>query len=237
MNHTLQEELKKIYEAPAPLRKAEFLRSIEPASFRYTGLFPVQARYIRKRIWCISALIFLVSLFGSLVLSADMLWMISALMPLLALTTAAEMERSDHYRMAELEMAARFSLKSVILMRLAILGLSNLLLFGILFPISLRNSQMPPLQAGFYILTPFLLTTFLCLYIVRRRREADGIYLCAGISACIGLFLYPLRLTVPWLYEESSLGIWIFASAALCIGVIKQYQNLITQEELTWNLS
>lgn len=235
MNHTLQEELKKIYEAPAPLRKAEFLRSVQPTSFHRLDLFLVQIRYIRRRIWIVSALAFLVSLFGSLVLSADMLWMISAFMPLLAFMTVAETGRSEYYEMAELEMAARFSLKSVILVRLAVLGLCDLLLFCLLLPISLLNSLVPPLQAGLYILTPFLLTTFLCLYIVRRRREKDGIYLCAGISVCISLF--PLRLTVPRLYEESSLYIWIFASAFLFAGIVRQYQNLITQEELTWNLS
>lgn len=237
MNHTLQEELKKIYEAPAPLRKAEFLRSVQPASFHRLDLFLVQIRYIRRRIWIVSALAFLVSLFGSLVLSADMLWMISAFMPLLALMAVAETGRSEYYEMAELEMAARFSLKSVILARLAVLGFCNLLLFCLLLPISLLNSLVPPLQAGFYILTPFLLTTFLCLYIVRRRREKDGFYLCAVISVCISLSLFPLRLTVPRLYGESSLYIWIFASAFLFAGVVRQYQNLITQEELTWNLS
>lgn len=235
--HEWEEELRSAFAAPKPLRKEEFLQKITPPELHFSAFLLIQLHYIRRRFWIVSALIFAAVSFGSFVLSIDTLWAVSAFMPLLALMMVAETGRSEQYEMAELEMATCFSLKSVLLARLGILGLGNLILFFLLLPAGLFHNRMRPLQAGLYIITPFLLTTFLCLYIVRRHREKETIYLCTGISVFISLFIYPLRLTLPRLYEVSALRNWIFVSALLFVGIIKQYQNLIMQEELTWNLS
>lgn len=232
-----REELRKAFAAPKPLYKEEFLRKILPQELHFSAFLIIQLHYIRKRFWIVSAFTFAVAVFSSFVLSVDTLWAVSAFAPLLALIMVAETGRSEQYEMAELEMATCFSLKTVLLARLGILGLGSLLLFILLLPPALSHNRMRPLQAGLYIITPFLLTTFLCLYIVRRHREKETIYLCTGISVFISLFIYPLRLTLPLLYEENVLGKWGLVSALLFVGIIKQYQNLITQEELTWNLS
>ena len=232
-----KEALANAFEAPKPLHKAEFLRKISPQKLPFSAFLFIQLHYIRRRFWIVSALVFAAALTGSFLLSTDMLWAISSFMPLLALITVTETGRSQRYEMAELEMSTCFSLRSVLLARLCILGLGNLALFFLLLPMGLWSSRLHPLQAGLYILTPFLLTTFLCLCIVRRHHGGETAYLCAGISVFIGLFVYPLRLTIPRLYEEHSLGNWIILSGLLLFGIARQYQNLITQEELIWNLS
>lgn len=230
--------LKKAFEPPAPVHKTEFLQKISPsAELSLFAFLLVQLRYIRKRIWIVSVLVFGCFLSVSLILSVDRIQAVSAFTPLLALSIIAESGRSEIYGMAELEMATRFSLKSVLLARLGILGLGNLLLLCLLFPISLSDSRIPPLRAGFYIVTPFLLTTFCCLHIVRRHRERESIYLCAGVSACISFFILNLRLSIPLSYEETPFICWVFAAALLGTGIVKQYRDLIRQEELTWNLS
>ena len=134
-------------------------------------------------------------------------------------------------------MATRFSLRSVLLARLVILGLGNLFLLGLLFPVSLAGGHIPPLQAVFCIATPFLLTSFTCLCIVRRRRERESIYLCVGVTACISFFTFGLRLFAPRFLSEMPFIYWLFAAALLGIGTFYQYHNLIRQEELTWNFS
>lgn len=238
MRKDLKKELKKAFEAPAPVRKTEFLQKVSPAAeLSFFAFLSVQFRYIRRRVWIVSALVFSILLFCGLVLSADIIWAVSAFTPLLALLMVEETGRSEIYGMAELEMTTRFSLRSIFLARLGILGLGSLLFLGLLFPVSLSCSRISPLRAGFYITTPFLLTTFLCLHIVRRRRERESIYLCAGVSACISFFTFSLRLSIPQTYQEAPLICWIFAAALFGIGTFRQYRNLITQEELTWNLS
>lgn len=235
----LREELKKAFEPPAPVRKTQFLQKTAPlpAKLSLFAFLQVQLRYIRKRIWIASALIFGALLFGSLVLSADMIWAVSAFAPLLALLMVTETGRSETWGMAELEMATRFSLRSVLLARLGILGLGSLLFLGLSFLIGLSHSRISPPRAALYIITPFLLTTFSCLQIVRRRRERESIYLCAGVSACISLLTLNLHFSIPGLYGEVPVICLIFAAVLSGAGTIKQYHNLIEQEELTWNLS
>lgn len=54
---------------------------------------------------------FLIALMGARAFEKDVLWVISALIPFIALSLVTENARSNTYSMAEFEMSARFSLK------------------------------------------------------------------------------------------------------------------------------
>lgn len=232
-----KEELRQAFEAPAPLGKQQFLRKFEQPKMGIREFLFSQIGYIRKWIWGVSALIFVVALIGAVVLSADMVWGISALTPLLALTIVTESRRSECYDMAELEMATRYSLKSVTLARLGILGVENSLLLFLLVPVSLWNNLLNPIQAGLYIITPFLLTTFSGMYIVRKWRGREAIYFCTGVAVFIGLSVFFVHDNFPLIYQEKYLVWWIAGALALCVGTIKQYCVIVNRmEELAWNL-
>ena len=233
-----KEELQRAFEPPAPVRKKEFIRGLDRPGIGLCGFLMIQAGYIRKWVWFVSVFAFFSSLIGAMVLSADMLWWISAWMPLLALTIVTESGRSENYEMAELEMATRFSLKSVLLARLGILGVENLLLLCLLLPVGLCNNLTGPIQAGLYLLTPFLLTVFLGLLIMRRFRGREAFYLYTGIAAVISVMVIFLHDSVPRLYGEDCLIWWAVAAAVLGIGTVKQYDQFINgMEDLLWNLS
>lgn len=231
-------ELKQAFEAPSPIRKSEFLRQITlPQMSVYEFLFS-QIGYIRKWIWCVFALIFAASVFGLAFLPDTVLWLISGLTPLLALTLISESGRSELYKMDELEMATRFSLRSITFARLFILGLANLLLLIILFPIGVWNNQTVPLAAALYIFTPYLFTTFTGLYIVRKFRGQEAIYGCIGTSIGISMFLFLSHHIIPYIYQEQCLTAWIITALILLFESGKQCHAMITKtEEITWNLS
>ena len=209
-NRKTKEALKTVFAAPPPLHKKEFLQKTAPipAKLSLFSFLLVQLRYIRKRVWILAALIFGFLFSVSFILSADRIWALSAFTPLLALLTVAETGRSEIYEMAELELATRFA-----------------------------GSHIPSLRAVLCIATPFLLTSFACLCIVRRRRERESIYLCVGVTACISFFTFGLRLFAPRFLSETPFIYWLFAATLLGIGTFYQYHNLIRQEELTWNFS
>ncbi|MDE5933086.1 MAG: hypothetical protein K2H40_11490 [Lachnospiraceae bacterium] len=233
-----KKELRRIFEPPEPMRKMEFIRELERPGIGLCGFIVIQVGYIRKWVWLASAFAFFSSLFGAAALSADMLWWISAWMPLLALTIVAESGRSESYGMAEMEMATRFSLKSILLARLGILGAENMLLLCLLLPIGLCNNLFRPMQAGLYMLTPFLLTAFLGLSVMRRFRGQEASYLCIGITIVISLVVIFVHDSMPQLYGEDYLLWWGAVAAALSIGTVKQYYQFINRmEELQWNLS
>lgn len=139
MKQHLRQELKNVFDAPQPLHKRAFLRTLEQPKISILAFVLTQLGYIRRWVWIISALVFVLSAAGAAGLPSDTVWVASALMPLLALTVVSESGRSQNYEMAELEMATRFSLRSVVLARLGILGMENLIVLGLLLPVGIAR--------------------------------------------------------------------------------------------------
>ncbi len=248
----LKEELQCAFAAPKPQRREAFLQllserslgteqSLETDRLLKTGLpsFVLsQVMYISKGIWWLSAAVFAAAclLAASPGMAGDrnqnqVIWGISALAPLLAMTVIAESGRSQSFRMAELEMATRFSLRSVALARLGILGLENL---GMLILLAFMGrggdgagQDGSIVQAGLGILRPYLLTSFLGLWIVRRFRGREAVYYCFGMAACISIlvFMTPGHMRYP--EQERNLLWWAAAAFALGVGTVKQYVRLV----------
>lgn len=234
MRQILKDNLKHAFEAPPPKRKREFLRRIALPQMSLYEFMLSQVGYIRKWIWGVSAMVFVLSLLGASVFSNDMLWFFSALTPLLALTIVSECGRSESYEMAELEMATRFSLRSVIIARLGILGVENLIIICMLIPIGIWKNVVNPVVMGVSILTPYLLTTFTGLYIVRRFRGRESVYFCACITGLVSVSVLFLHYTFPQISQSKNFVWWITTALLLCIGTVKQTRQLINRtEELT----
>ncbi len=231
-------ELKQAFEAPRPVRKRDFLRQLDLHGMPVHEFLFSQIGYIRKSVWVVSAMVFIISILGVVFLPDTVIWFISGLTPLLALTICSESGRSEFYKMAELEMATRFALRSVILARLAIVGLMNLLILGVLLPIGLWTNTVTPGATILYIVTPFLLSAFTGLYIVRKFRGQGTMYAYFGTSVGISVFLFLSHNIIPFIYQEWCLTAWMITALVLVLGNGKQCIAMIKQtEELAWNLS
>ena len=237
MNKELKNALKESFEAPAPTRKKEFLRSIQKPSINIFQFVGTQISYISKWVWGVSVLILTVALIGAEYLELDMLWCISAFMPLLALSVLTESGRSETYGMAEFELSTQFSLKSVVLARLGILGIANLALFGLLVPFAYMNNEASILQTGVYMACPYLLTTFGGLWAVRKVHGKEATYLCAGIAVAVSAGNLLGYQSFPTFYAGQGFIWWIAAFILFGIGTTNQCYQMVKQtEELAWNL-
>ncbi len=227
-----KEMLKQMFAEPEPRRKRAFLRSLPRQEVRLWNLVLSQAAYIRKWVWAVSFL-----LFGSVVLLAqymefECIWVLSAVMPFGALLVILEFARSTAYGMTELEMTSRFSLRTVFLARMSMLGAAQLL--G-LIPVAIVLG-MQLLKSGVYILVPYLLTAVLELMAVRRLPGREGMFVCGSISAFVCAMCPISRLYVPELYGADGFGWWILAAVVLVAGLMKEYGKTMNHlEELTWN--
>lgn len=231
-----KDELKRAAIVPAPPGKRDFLRKLPPPRMPFHEFLFSQIAYIRKWIWGVSALAFAAAVWGLAFLPGSALWLVSGLTPLLALTIISESGRSEYYKMNELEMTTRFSLRSIVLARLCILGFANLLTLGLLLLLGSWHSALPPFAAGLYIITPFLLTTFTGLYIVRRVKGQEAIYICTGTAVGISLFSFLSHDIFPFIYQEQWLALWTIAALVLLIKNGKLCAAVIKQtEELAWN--
>lgn len=229
-------ELQQAFAPPPPKRKREFLRQVSRRQMTFCNFLLSQVCYLKKWVWCATALLFAVSILGAAVLSLNMVWVIASCSPLLALTVLSENGRSERYQMEELELSTRFSLRSVLLARMAVLGIANLVLLAMLLPVALLNNTLSLLAAGLYILTPYMLTACIGLSIARKFRGKDGLYACMGVSVMVSISISLSHIQAPFLYLEPHIPWWFLSLTVLTIATAKHCVNMIQQtEELSWN--
>ena len=73
---------------------------------------------MQKRTLFLAAALLILALVSACYINKNTIWTVSAFVPFLGLSAVTENSRSMVYAMSELEMSARFSLRSVILARM-----------------------------------------------------------------------------------------------------------------------
>lgn len=251
MKSDMKNVLEKAFAAPKPKRKMEFIKSLEPPKISLFTFMLQQVSYIRKMVWVVSALISAGAFLCVDYIGRDCVWVISSMMPFIALCGITENARSKTYGMAELEQASRFSLKSVVLARMGIMSFLHLIIFLALIPFvgsklisieaengilqtvqeTIWNTEGVYLRTTIYLFVPYLLTSVLCLMVVRKMQGKELNYVCMGISVGVSLLNFILKANIPMLYEEKGFIWWcafgIYLGAVLC----GEYQKIICQAE------
>lgn len=236
MNRRWKQELKQIYQAPEPKEKDAFLARLEEPGTSLWEFLRLQFSYMRKWNFLLAAGIFGLALCAVRYLEPGQLWGISALVPFLALSVAAEGARSVRFGMDELEMAARFPLKTVLAARIGILGIGNLVLLGVIFPFVCRETDVV-FVTGLCLLTPYLLTAFCNLLILRRSRREDGVYFCFGATVLISGMYAVFQIIGISLAYFAEQGKWILFLAVFATLAGREVRKTIKQsEEYVWNL-
>ncbi len=232
----MKKMLQTAYEAPEPLRKEKFLRKLPKAQISHTEFMLLQAAYMKKWVWIVSVLVLGLALKSASFMERNMLGLFSALMPFIALTITTENSRSAAYGMEELEMASRFSLRSVALARMGILGGVHFVLIYCLIPISMQNQIYRPLQAGVYLTVPYLLTVIPGLMAARRIHGKESGYVCAGIAVMVSVIFITLG-SRGLVYREKYFSWWLAGFFILIIMLGAEWRRTIKEtEELAWNL-
>ncbi|MDD6810961.1 MAG: hypothetical protein PUD93_03705 [Lachnospiraceae bacterium] len=237
MKAELKKDLQEAFDAPKPLAKESFMQTIPGAQISYREFILYQVSYIRKWGWVISILIFAAGIASALVVDKDAIWVLSALMPFVALFLVTENARSVAYGMEELEMASRFSLKSVVLARLEILGVFHTVLLALFLPVNALYDDYSLLQTGIYLLVPYLMSTSFGLWIVRRMRGKEAFYACAGAATLVSVLQTALKSGAAFLFEQRAFIWWILTFIILLLWTIAECRQMVRQkEDFLWNL-
>ncbi len=223
-----------MYEAPEPLGKQEFLKQFDTCYLSGGQFMWQQLFYIKKWMWIFSAGIFFLGAILSRNLDRETVWVISALIPFLALTLLTESGRSRVYGMDELEYATRFSLKSLMLARMGSLGLFHGVILLLLF-LCIGTGFFPEPEDMLYFLVPYFLTVSLGLSLLRRFRGREILYISLGVPAFVSLFVAVANQIYP-LYSISMVKWWGIACLLVMIFTVKETVLFFRQtEELLWS--
>lgn len=236
MNKKLMQALKDAYRVPPPAGRAAFLKRHRRRELGRWELVAVQAGYIRWWIWAASLALFGLILWAAAGTGEGSLWCAAALTPFLALLAVTENGRSRLYLMDELELACRMPRQSVVLARMAALGLFHMaLLAGLTPPLAVWGAA-GAVRAGVYLLTPYLLTAALGMELSRRVRGRECLPACGGSAALVSAAGMLAFRQSPALYRQEGLPVWLTALAvAAAAAGAEAAVSLNEAEELRWN--
>ena len=140
--------------------------------------------------------------------------------------------------MNELEMSSRFSLKSVMLAKLSILGILDFFIFAILIVVCYLVSGTSLLQTGVYLFVPYLLTTNISLYLVRHSQSKEAGSWCMAVAVLVSGTNIALRYLADFLYQTNYLVWWVIATLLLLGSIIRElYQTFRKTEGFIWNFA
>ncbi|WIV13719.1 hypothetical protein [Proteiniborus sp. MB09-C3] len=241
MNKKFKMQIKSAFNIPSPARKDEFLQSINFPKAKYSDFIFSQIGYIRKRIWIMSVSLVIVVLLGLRLVHIEnifkLLWIISSVLPFIALAAVMEISRSTSYNMAELEMSCRHSLADIVLVRLGVIGSSNCIAFLVLLLLLNGSTDYSFWRLGIYMLVPFMLTCTLSLSILNHGKVKETAYVCGGISCFVSVLNSVLVYLTQDAFTDRYLYLWEIIFFVLLILTILQTVKLIkNMEELQWSL-
>lgn len=238
MNRQLKKSMQRAFDFPKPdqQEKERFLKLLPPNKISMTEFLLIQAYYLRKRTVLLSILLVILAWIEADSMDPDILWIVSSFVPFLGILAVAESTRSTLHGMNEFEMSTRFSLKSVVLARMSILGLLDALILGCAIPLCSMGSDISLFRTGIYLFVPYLLTVNISLWITRHFHNKEVIYACISVAAFVSVSNTMLYVIVDFLYQFSYIK-WWFLLAVLLIGEVMHeiYFIIKETEELSWN--
>lgn len=224
------------FAAPKPLRKKSFLRKIRQPAISRTEFMLRQAGYVRKWAWAISGLVFGIAFVDVFSIQREVLWTAGALMPFAALAVVTEGARSEAHGMAELEQATRFSIQSVLLVRMGMVGCLHLLLCLLVSALG-KNDIAAAFRTGIYLLVPYLLTCVAGFEILRRIRGREGMYGCLGSAVLVSAVYFIFGHRSAFFFAEPYFGGWAAAFAVLLAAGCREVKLSLFQreEDFVWS--
>lgn len=238
MDKRLKSALKQSFVPPPAQQREQFINSISYLKAPFGEVLISQITFIRKRVWFLFVLcvcfVFYYTTYAKV--PENIVMGVSAILPLVSLCTVTEIYKSTACNMEETELACKYNLPKIILMRIGILGIVSFVMV-VLFVIIIGKNSFGMFRNTIYISVPYLLSSYLSLLVISKLRSKETVYVCALISGVISLFIMAAHNNYKFIYNADFIFIWVVTFAilaALLFYRLIRFTKL--QEELQWNL-
>ena len=239
-NGMIKRQIRELCRSPQPERKAEFFLNMKdqgllnkrPFRLSQGEFLAGQIVYIEKKIWLLSAFLLLFIAWICRYSSGNYPF---ALTPFLASGILAQTRRSFRWKMAEMEYAARFSLRSVMLARMFLLGAADTAGLMIVILLVRPCFSYSLIRVFLYMMVPYLTASWLGSAYERKQRTDHGwgsVLICILSSAAFAA----APVFFERLYEERLTVIWAAVFILMVWSLIENIREWIYgMEEQVWN--
>ncbi len=236
----MRTQIRALCQAPRPEGKEAFFRKVKaqgllhrrPRTISQWEFAAGQFLYIEKWVWALSVLLLLLITAACRRSPGNEPF---ALTPFLAAGILAQTGRSFRWKMAEMEHAARFSLRSVLLARLFWVGVVNTA--GLMLVVLLVRPcfSYSLIRVFLYMMVPYLTAAWLGSVYERKQRADHGwgsVLICLLSSAAFAA----APAFLAGLYEERLTVLWAALFITMAGGLPGSIRNWIARmEEPVWN--
>lgn len=239
MNRGIKKALYKSLSAPEPIRRDEFISTLNYEETKQCVPFISQTKYIRKRFWILSFLIiaFIFITYKRFNINIEVVGVISAFTPLLVLLGIAEINKSKSNNMWELEASCRYNLSTLVLIRLTLIGIFHCILLFVVLAIFKDKSQYGLFRYVLYATTPFTLSAYSSFWIINHLKIKDSLYVCSGVTMLISILILIINVEFTQVYNLNYVWVWSVLSIVVFILLIKEIQNLTNERVVQWNFA
>ena len=237
-NERLISQIRELCRSPQPEGKRDFFRFIEeqgmarrrPLAMSHGEFLLGQLFYIKKWIWGLSGILLLLITGICFRNSGNYPF---ALTPFLAVGILMETRRSLRWKMAEMEDAARFSLRSIIFARMFLIGAVDTVGLLVVILIVRPFYAYSLVRVFLYMMVPYLTASCLGAVYERTHRTVHGV---GSIAICFlsSAFFAAAPAFLGQLYEETVL--WVGAFLLMAGGLAGSFREWAQKgEEPVWN--
>ena len=136
--------------------------------------------------------------------------------------------------MDELEMTTRFSLRSVLLARLSMIGMFHLIILVVGLPLVIGGEGAVLWRNAVYLVVPYLLTCVLSTFMSGRTGYRESNFICMGCAVMVSGIGMVIRVFLPMVYGAESFAGWIMVLAVLLVCSAREGKRMF-QWRITWN--
>lgn len=233
MNKDIKERIKSACDVPDSKRKDSFLKEHRKKEISMKELYLIQLSYINPLIWILSAVIAIGLLIVSVYTEEYALWVTSAFMPVLAAVSIIESHKSEIFQMNEFEMSARFFLKTVVMIRISVLGIVHSVILIVLSLFSCLDT----IYSLVYLLVPYLITSNTSSIILRYNNGRSAMLWCLANSFIISLMFFIISIKSYHLYSAVMFPYWIIVLVMMVLIGIRNIIILLKRTECFYGFS
>ena len=237
MNRKFKKELKSVFEVEPSKRKNAFIKQLSYPKSHTMEVILSQVGYIRKSFWIVSfgLVAFMMAILKTNEMSTETIAFLSAVLPFFSLLGVGELHKSISHNMAELELSCKHNLGEVTLIRLVIVSSVSvcILLMSIFIA---KDIGFGLYRNTLYMTVPFLISSYLSLWIINRFKTRETIYVSGGVTVCISVLQIVCSTSVRGYYMHATMEFWVIVLLATIGLLTYEIVKLVKKtEELAWN--
>ncbi|MDO5444638.1 MAG: hypothetical protein Q4F31_03340 [Eubacteriales bacterium] len=236
-NSDLKLMIRSAYDVKSSEKKKAFIRAYQKRELDYIDILFLQFQYLGPQLTVVFGYALMMLLGGAAHINAAFARVLAAFMPAAALFALTGLGKSSKYAMEEIEMASRFSLRMIKILRLTIIGIAGI-------TVMVAASFVLKIVAGLNLLSAFALTgvsylstTFLCMVLIRKWHSEKNIYGCVLIALVVCITMVSGS-GMQVLYSAGFSGmvpaVLLLISVVLTVSEACKY--IKESEEILWNL-